>query len=199
MSEPDLTREAWLQRAVVAVTPWLEAVEGVIVPEVRVSVGWPSRGGLGTAKRVVGQCWSTHSATDGINQIFISPVRGAEDSIAIVTTLIHELIHAIDDCSSGHHGEFIRIARGVGLVPKWTQSNAGDDLTEQIVSLLAEIGLIPTGAIHGGAAADAPPKQKTRMLKLSCTLCEYTVRTTQKWIDVGLPTCPCGGEMEVAE
>jgi hypothetical protein len=41
-------------------------------------------------------------------------------------------------------------------------------------------------------------KQSTRMLKLECTNCGYTVRTTQKWIEVGLPTCCCGSDMEVA-
>lgn len=44
-----------------------------------------------------------------------------------------------------------------------------------------------------------PKKQSTRMLKVICPGCGYTVRTTQKWIDIGLPTCPCGEEMEVAQ
>jgi len=29
-------------------------------------------------------------------------------------------------------------------------------------------------------------------LKLECGECGYTVRTTRKWIDVGMPVCPCG-------
>lgn len=33
---------------------------------------------------------------------------------------------------------------------------------------------------------------KTRQRKLACGRCGYTVRVTRKWIQVGLPTCPCG-------
>ena len=37
----------------------------------------------------------------------------------------------------------------------------------------------------------------SRMIKIVCDAdgCGYTVRTTRKWIDVGLPTCPCGSAM----
>lgn len=34
------------------------------------------------------------------------------------------------------------------------------------------------------------PVQKTFMKKLLCPECGYMVRTTQKWIDIGLPFCP---------
>lgn len=40
-----------------------------------------------------------------------------------------------------------------------------------------------------------PPKQSTRMIKLVCPADGYAVRTTRKWIEVGLPRCPCGREM----
>ncbi|MGV9815795.1 hypothetical protein ACWDTQ_28285 [Streptomyces cellulosae] len=47
-----------------------------------------------------------------------------------------------------------------------------------------------------------PKKQGTRMVKVTCsTDCEcggYTVRTTQKWIAVGMPICPAGQVMELA-
>lgn len=36
----------------------------------------------------------------------------------------------------------------------------------------------------------AKKKQTTRLKKAECGLCGYTVRLTQKWIDVGLPLCP---------
>jgi hypothetical protein len=37
------------------------------------------------------------------------------------------------------------------------------------------------------------------MLRLECPACGYTCRTTAKWIEVGLPTCPCGEEMVLEE
>ena len=36
-------------------------------------------------------------------------------------------------------------------------------------------------------------------VKIECPEDGYTVRTTSKWLDIGLPTCPCGTEMEVSE
>jgi hypothetical protein len=42
-------------------------------------------------------------------------------------------------------------------------------------------------------------KQGTRMLKLEAKdCCGYVVRTSQKWIDEGLPKCPCDNEMQEA-
>jgi hypothetical protein len=35
------------------------------------------------------------------------------------------------------------------------------------------------------------------MLKLECEDCGYVVRTTQKWIEMGSPTCYCGGHFKV--
>lgn len=35
----------------------------------------------------------------------------------------------------------------------------------------------------------------TRMRKVACPVCGYTVRMARKWIAVGMPTCPCGATM----
>lgn len=43
-------------------------------------------------------------------------------------------------------------------------------------------------------APKTPAPQKNRQLKLECPECGYTARATAKWIAVGMPTCPCGGE-----
>jgi hypothetical protein len=52
------------------------------------------------------------------------------------------------------------------------------------------------------AAPSGPKKQGTRMIKVQCSSeCEcggYVVRTTAKWIEVGMPVCPFGTVMEVA-
>ena len=34
--------------------------------------------------------------------------------------------------------------------------------------------------------------------KAVCKECGYTLRATRKWLNIGLPTCPCGVEMEEA-
>ena len=36
---------------------------------------------------------------------------------------------------------------------------------------------------------------KCRLRKVICADCGYTARVARSWMDVGLPTCPCGAEM----
>ena len=36
---------------------------------------------------------------------------------------------------------------------------------------------------------------KTRLRKVSCPDCGYTVRMARSWMVTGLPTCPCGQSM----
>lgn len=50
---------------------------------------------------------------DGINQIFISPVL--DEPMTVLETLAHELVHAIDDCKSGHGAEFQKISKDLKL------------------------------------------------------------------------------------
>lgn len=198
-ADASANREAWLQRAVEAMKPWLEEQDGVELPPVRVSVGWPSARGLSDKRRVVGECWHAESAEDGVAQVFISPVRGRNESADALVTLLHELIHAVCGLGVGHKGRFVAIAREAGLVRPWTSSTAGEELADRVEGLLERIGPMPSAAIIGGRGADAPKKQSTRMLKVECPDCGCTARMSQKWIDLGLPTCACGIKMEVPE
>ena len=65
----NINREQWLMSAVDHITPIFQA-RGYVVPQVKVSVGFPSTGGKG---RHLGQCWSSKAAEDNVNQIFIAP------------------------------------------------------------------------------------------------------------------------------
>lgn len=191
------TREAWLGRAAKELAETLFVEENV--PPLRISVGWP--GGRSNRERTIGQCWSTRSSADGVNQIFLSPVRGEDDTQHVLGTLAHEMIHAIDDCESGHRGNFARIARAAGFLPKLTSSdNRSDDLNAVLDEIAEKVGPFPHAAITTtGKAADQPKKQTTRMIKVACPEDGYTARTTRKWLDdLGAPTCPCGEQMEEA-
>lgn len=190
-------RETWLGRAAreLAETVFVEQE----VPPLRISVGWP--GGRSNRNRTIGQCWTTGSSADGVNQIFLSPIRGEDDTQNVLGTLAHEMIHAIDDCESGHRGEFAKIAKGVGFLPKLTSSdNRSDDLNAVLDEIAEKIGPFPHAALATMTrAADEPKKQGTRMVKLTCPEDGYIVRTTRKWLDdLGTPTCPCGAQMEEA-
>lgn len=190
------TREQWLQAAVVRLARLFKAVN-IDLPPVRVSVGWPHKGGTATKGKVIGQCWKREVASDNVSQIFISPGLG-EDEVKVLGVLAHELVHAVDDCESGHKGAFTVMARSIGLEGKMTETNVGPHLEAQLKEILGDLGDFPHAALDATEMAKQTPKQSTRMLKLEAVdCCGYTVRTTQKWIEQGLPTCPHGNEMEL--
>lgn len=192
------TREEWLVAAIDALRPRFELV-GATIPAVRVSVGWP--GGRGKKNSVIGQCWAGSAATDGVAQVFISPVLGtvvgSEGTEGVLDVLLHELVHAVDDNKSGHKGEFTKLAKGLGLTGKMTATVAGPELTAHLTDLADRLGPYPHAAITAGAdGADGPSKQGTRMLKVECVEGSgYMVRMTRKWLDeYGTPACPCHSE-----
>ena len=194
------TREAWLQDAVQALAPLFAEID-VELPPVHVSVGWPSRGGTGSKKKVIGQCWKTSVSGDGVSQIFISPVLGGtesnEDMIKLLGVLIHELIHAADDCESGHKGAFGVMARAIGLEGKLTATTVGEELAGKLAPILTDLGPFPHAALNPFEMEQQRPKQTTRMLKIVCPADGYTARTTRKWLDeLGAPKCPCGQVLE---
>lgn len=44
------------------------------------------------------------------------------------------------------------------------------------------------------------PRASTRMLKSMCDAeCGYTIRLARKYVDIGLPICPCGGTIRPVE
>ena len=181
------SRENWLLEAVDIMRPWFEE-HGAKVPEkVRVSVGFAK----GQRKSTIGVCYASRAAADGVHQIFMVPTM--DEPVKVLATLVHELIHAYDDCKSGHKGEFRRVAVALGLEGKMTATVPGDALTLRLQDVSGKLGEFP----HARLNIDNIPKQSTRMLKALCLGCGYTIRLTKKWAEMGLPTCPCGDEMEM--
>ena len=190
MGRLNATREEWLESLTLKYRPLFEDAGSPIPGQVRVSVGLPSKRAFSTNGRVLGQCWGVKAARDGVPQIYVSPVVDSSEDVASI--LVHELIHAAVGTDCGHKGPFVRTMKALGLTGKPTHAMAGPELLERIKPLLTDLGDYPHVSIDFSKA----PKQGTRLLKLSCPDCGYTVRTTQKWLDVGLPTCVCGSEME---
>jgi len=197
-------RETWLEAAVKLMTVTFESA-GYIIPSIRVSCGWPVRGGLAKKKRVLGECWSKDASADGQQaQIFISPALCDDgmDPIGILPTLVHEVCHAVVGHKEAHNKVFGKCARAVGLEGKLTATNAGPELLEKCKGWFAALGAYPHSQLNG---LEKEKKQSTRLLKSICNAahndaekCGYTVRITQKWIDeVGAPHCPVHGEMTV--
>lgn len=183
-----MNREQWLTEATERLRPlFIEA--GLSVPEIRVSVGWPSKGATSNKNRTIGQCWYGESAEDGLPQVFISPVLS--EPVDVLGTLVHEMLHAALPTDTGHKGAFVTGMKAIGLVGKPTATSAGSELEARLRDVAEALGEFP----HAKLNPVAKPKQSTRLIKAMCADCGYTVRVTRKWLDeVGAPICPCNNE-----
>lgn len=187
------TREQWLQAAVADLRNLLDQ-QGHTVPRVHVSVGFP---GGGNRKTRIAECWMPASSADGIGHIFISPILTGD--VLVLGSLAHELVHAVNHSrgETGHGKCFADIAKPLGLVGKMTETVAGAELAAKLEAIGAALGEYPHPRLTPGSGP--AKKQTTRMLKLECECCGYVVRTTQKWVDAGLPSCPRGNQMVRSE
>jgi hypothetical protein len=181
------TREAWLLAAVELLRPMFAQV-GAVVPDMRISVGFPST----SVRKRIGECW--HSPEGQIPQIFVSPVL--DNIIDVLAVVIHEAIHACLGEGFGHGKEFRALATSVGLEGKMTATTPSETLVGQLKEIIDELGDYPHVKLTLGTAK----KQTTRMLKVQCDNlgCGFIFRTTAKWIatfDGCEWLCPCGGNM----
>lgn len=187
------TRESWLELAVEQLRPLFKGC-GADLPQVRVSVGFPSRKALGKKSRAIGQCWDKSTTEDGTAQIFISPLlEEATGEGGVLSTLVHELVHAVVGCKANHGPKFGKLAREVGLEGPLPSCGAGLALCGRLDTIFKELGAYPHKKITPPVAEEK--KQTTRMVKCECEACGYVARTTKKWLEIGPPHCPKHGAM----
>ena len=183
LARPTTTREQWLNAFTEKVRPWYM---GELPPTIHASVGFTSSGMRGKA---IGECWHPAASSDDCPQIFVHPK--ISDGTEVAAILCHEFVHACRP-EAKHGPQFKALAVQIGLTGKMTQTVASDDLRDTLDAIVAELGPYPHPTL---SARGGKPKQSTRMLKVQCPECDYTVRTTAKWLEVGFPACPCGTEM----
>jgi len=181
-----ITREQWLQNAVVAMEPHFKSV-GYNIPKVRVSCGFPY-----ASKNAIGQCWDKSAASDKVAQLFVSPV--VKDELAkqgVLSILVHEVVHGVVGNDQKHGKVFAKCARAVGLEGKMTETVAGEALTVEMAKWLKALGPYPHASLNAKTGRPTK-KQTTRMIKCECKDCGYTLRVSAKWLqDPGAPICPC--------
>ena len=177
----EIIREQWLMQAVDYLLPLFERA-GYSVPIVKVSIGFPSTGSKG---RHLGQCWSTKSAVDGVNQIYIAP--HLPTALDVLDTLVHELVHAVDDCESGHGENFKRIALDVGLKGPMRSAGAGEWLKQDLIRISESLGNFP----HGRLSLPIRSSQKVpKRPGAKCDKCGYEVVILKRYLYLGPPICP---------
>ena len=180
-NENKITRELWLQNAVDLVSPIFKN-KGYTIPKVQVSCGFPS---TGNKSKHVGQCWGRSSTNDGTNQLFISPVL--DEPVQVLDTLVHELVHAVDDCAHHHGPEFKKIATDVGLQGLMREASAGPWLQEQLTGIARQLGKYPHSKIN---LAHSSSKKTGPRPRAKCKKCGYEVTPLKKWLHMGPPLCP---------
>lgn len=108
------------------------------LPPVRVTCVWPGGGRSAAYSNSIGKCWQREH---GVNLVFVSP--RIIDPLIALEILVHELVHAIDDCQSGHRGNFKLIAQAIGLEGRMTQTLANPSLRSKIAIVRENLGKFP--------------------------------------------------------
>jgi hypothetical protein len=168
ISVDEVLRESWLHVASVFLLEHMQQ-QGLPSVEVRVSCGWPASGGLGEKHVTIGQCFPPTMCKDGRPQIFISPRLA--DSVEVLATLLHELIHASVGCDAKHGKRFSQAARACGLAGPPTATTAGEALKSLLQGYVERAGVYPHAAIVPRKKA----KKGSRLRLYQCS-CEEPVK-----------------------
>lgn len=174
------TRESWLLSAVELLKPLFKA-KGYELPQAQVSCGFTS---TGVRSGHIGQCWSKQSSSNAINQIFISPTL--DKPFDVIDTLVHELVHAIDDCEHKHGKEFKKIALKMGMKGPMRSAGAGPELKATLDTLLQQLGPYP----HGQLKVSMRKSPSSSRPRAKCKKCGYQVPMLKKFLSYGPPICP---------
>lgn len=179
-----VNREHWLTECAKLIEKEIFKPLGFKLPKKwRVACGFPSKSGLSSSLRRIGEHWNPACSSDKTHEIIISITLS--DKIKVAGILAHELIHAVHP-EDGHGSKFRHLALAIGLEGKMTATTEGPLFKENIKPILARLGKYP----HANLDSSNRKKQGTRMIKGECECCGYTVRLTRKWLDVAIPRCP---------
>ena len=191
------SREDWLNAFIDAARPVFDRVNAPLPINLRVSVGFTSKGSKGAR---IGECWSNSASEDGFFEIFIRPTLDGEARIC--DALTHELIHAAVGLEAGHNATFKRVALGLGLTGKMTNTVASSDWYVWALPIISELGAMPYGMLNDGLSSTRK-KQKAALLKLECDVCGWLARVTNKHIEphshLDCPVPDCSGRLDVEQ
>jgi hypothetical protein len=193
-------REEWLNNVAILLLPEFQKITPVeVYPKFRVSCGFPSTGKRG---RRIGECWYPAASADAVHELFIHP--GQAEPLEVAAILAHELAHVLAGPEAKHGRDFKKLVKPLGLEGRACATVPGEAFKLLVAPILEAAGAYPHGALTPGGISSRGPKQTTRMIKVTCASCGYTLRAARSWIELGVPQCPnpeCddhGDEMRVA-
>jgi hypothetical protein len=182
-------REQWLTQATNMIRSSWEPL-GVAVPmDVKLTCGFP---GGGSPQRRIGECWPRSRSGANVNEVMISPVLA--DSMIVLDVLGHELIHAADNCASGHGAAFTKASKTVGYSGgKHSKIDSMRGL-ELVQAIVARLGAYP----HAKVELTAKKRNASHGLhKLECGCGNVSYMTAKKVEDFGFPVCGACSEFMV--
>lgn len=201
----------------VAITQWFEKATqelsdkvfrpiGRKVPKnIRINVSEMRTANKTHGHTTLGRCYPTHYTAgkttpkkEVVNIIQMNiATTGKDNSVDVLDTLAHELIHAIDDNKSGHKrgGEFDKMARAIGLEGKLTSTYAGEELKGRLNGIIKTIGKFPLKEVN----LEGLRRDTNRNLKVVChdtdNDCDHGFNTNRYRIEqMTSRTCLCCGK-----
>lgn len=178
-------REAWLSAALTRISKgWPTAAE---LPEgTRISVGFPVK----TRGRGAGRVTEHYRATEsdgGMVEIFVSPTLADAAQVCRAVALEAAAV-ALNrtPAESERAALFARADTVAASLPAYPH--------DALAVGRARAGASRVTASDIGATDEpAAPGPGSRMLKVCCPSCGYTVRTSRRWLAVAVPLCPAPG------
>jgi hypothetical protein len=193
-------RESWLNSMAQELKKRVFAKAGLKLDlnTIKISVGYPPKGGASKVGKAIGVCFPKAASDANVNEIFINPCLDKSQVTKVAGVLVHELIHAIDDCRNGHGPVFRKMAIACGLEGKMTATTESAKLKEIINNITKKIGPYPHKKLNYEIGRK---KQTTRNLKIECPKCwqtgdPYFVRMSRTMFEKAAPKCGvCGTKM----
>ena len=135
--------EEWLDHATRALTEIFRE-SGYVVPATRTLLSFPIDGLVAPRKKrpYRGQCLARAWTENDLNIIMITPIQ--RDSLGVLSVLMHELAHSVDDCQSYHGPEFKKICGHVGLKFYREDDYPGEELLLKLKRIALELGEFPS-------------------------------------------------------
>jgi hypothetical protein len=126
------------------------------------------------------------NSEDKTFEVFVAPTLAEPEAVfdALLRQVLHTIPGALTPASRTYQDALIN----AGYAPDASGPTQTADWVEAWGPVLEALGPYP----HAAVTVAARKTQTTRMLKLVCPTCGYTLRTTAKWIAQGLPTCHDG-------
>tara|TARA_R110000868_G_scaffold26913_1_gene103035 strand:- start:832 stop:1422 length:591 start_codon:yes stop_codon:yes gene_type:complete len=187
MSQTFNTREEWLNAALALVRAQVPAIGS---QRIRITCGFPS---TYTRSGTLAECWPSDASKDNTWEVMISPTVALP--VEVFTLVAGMALHTVPGGASRTSNSYRAACMDIGLAPadeSWRTLLATDDFWSTFGDALEDLGPYP----HAEVMAAQKKTQSTRMLKLTCPLCGYTLRTSAKWIAQGLPVCHDGTEFQ---